>query len=632
MLRDKGFTQWDYVEVAVVLGLCCLFAYLRWLKIDSLVWLDPARWLFECFRVAKGEVPYRDFSLQYPPFVVFLFGYVLKWFGIRFAVAEILIDLISLLVVGLTYSLMRLLLPREVRLAAMFLFIAVSATTQTKFNLFSFSTYVPSLETGAAGCLMVLLGMILYLRSGVLKLWYAAIVIVGSFVAAYSKPESLVGSWAVLLLVAIADRRFWFRDRPGMEWARHYLLFLAACIIPSLLAYGWIALVVGRHNLKEGVTGYGLASHACPWWPTGLGLFGAAAALGQAAFFVGCLALTKDHYFAARFGRTYRVTQILAAMGGMLYFAYFVYLNWNLFSTNRIWTDRLRYSLPTILWTNAVLIPVMWVAICWCVYLLFVFAKNRFRDINGKSLETLVLLLVPVIMSLRGLFNTTLDKVTEVSAICYPFFLLLASYLLWRLIEALWPPEDVQDLIRTSATRAVIILYLAYGLLRMAGAYDSLSNKMYGTIHTLAGDIRSKDYSVDSKIYAFVMKNTSPGDMVLDIPYGGGMNVASGLKSPVFTTQFQQLKMPDEYMQDDLQRIRRHPPRVVIAQDEVDYGASYGLEQSSCTFPRFVWIAPENFNTHDKKFPALEFIRENYHVVQKIGPKLLLMPNEGKVD
>ena len=553
----------------------------------------------------------------------------MKWVGIRFVVAEILIDVISLLVVGLAYGLIRLLLPRQFRLAAIFMLITVSATTQTKFNLFSFSTYVPSLETGAAGCLMVLVGIVVYLRSGVLRAWCAVIVVVGSFVAAYSKPESLVGAWAALAILAAADRHFWFRHRSTSAWIRRYAAFLTACIVPPLLAYGWIAHAAGPRNLKEGLTGYGLASQACPWWPTGLGLFGAAAALGQAAFFVGCLALSQDRYFAARFGRAYRITQILSAMGGAVYFAYFVYLNWNLFSTNRTWTDRLKYSLPTTLWTNAVLIPVMWVAICWCVYLVLeIFARNRLRDINGKSLETLILLSVPVVMSLRGLFNTTLDRVTEVSAICYPFFLILAPYLLWRLIEATWPPEHVRNLTDAWVTRAVIVLCVGYGLLRVAGAYDSLSDKNYGTMHTLAGDIRSRDYTVDFELYDFVMKNTSPIDAVLDIPYGGGINVASGRKSPLFTTQFQQWRTPAAYMQEDLDRIRKHPPKVVIARDEVNYGAYYGLQGGSCTFPHFVWTASGSPDPQNKEFPALDFIRENYHVVRKVGPKLLLMPNE----
>lgn len=622
------FSRWDYAEVAIVLFLCGLFAYFRWLKIDSLAWRDPARWLFECSRVANGEIPYRDFSWVYPPFAVLFFGYAMKWVGIRFFVAEILVDLISLIIVATTYVLTRLLLPKQFRLAALFLFITVCVTTQTKFNLFSFSSYVPSLETGAAGCLIVLIAMLVYLRTGVLGGWAATAIVLGSFIAGYSKPESLMGTWVALVLLAGLDRYFWFAERPTSDWVRHYGVLLTACAIPLLVAYLCIALVAGSRNVIEGVTGYGLASHVCPWWPTGLGLFGAVAALGQASVFVTCLALTRNEYFATKFGPAYGRAQIMAIFGGAVYIAYFLYLNWNLFSTHHSWTDRVKYSIPTTLSTNAVLIPVMWLSICWFTFLIFrTCLHTSIRGIAGRDFEMLLLLSIPVVMSLRGLFNTTLDRVTEVSAICYPFFLILGPYLLWRIIEGVWPREDVLNLGRSWVARLVVVVFVAYGLLRLAGAYDSFSNRNYGTLHTQAGDIRSRDYKVDAELYNFVMSHTSPTDTVLDVPYGGGINVASGRRSPLFTTQFQQWTMPEDHMWEDLARFKKRPPKVVIAENEFDYGASYGLEGSFCAFPDVVWVAPDGPDPGQKAFPVLQYIRENYHVDRQVGPKLILVPN-----
>ena len=62
---------------AALLALMCLFFMtLRWKKMGSLMWLDPAHWLNEISRLARGELPYRDFSFQYPPFVAFLYGWL----------------------------------------------------------------------------------------------------------------------------------------------------------------------------------------------------------------------------------------------------------------------------------------------------------------------------------------------------------------------------------------------------------------------------------------------------------------------------------------------------------------------------------------------------------------------------
>src|SRR5579871_6031566 len=99
---------------AVVLGLVCVvFMVLRWKKMGSLMWLDPAHWLNEISRTAHGELPYRDFSFQYPPFVVFLYGWLLRIFGIRFTTVQVITDIIDVGVIVCCYALIRRLLPRS---------------------------------------------------------------------------------------------------------------------------------------------------------------------------------------------------------------------------------------------------------------------------------------------------------------------------------------------------------------------------------------------------------------------------------------------------------------------------------------------------------------------------------------
>lgn len=62
---------------------------------DSLLWLDPARWMNEMSRVARGEMPYRDFSFQYPPFYGFFYGWLLRIFGIGFTTLQAGIDAVG---------------------------------------------------------------------------------------------------------------------------------------------------------------------------------------------------------------------------------------------------------------------------------------------------------------------------------------------------------------------------------------------------------------------------------------------------------------------------------------------------------------------------------------------------------
>ena len=73
---EKKHDLWNGICMALV---CTFFIVTRWKKMGSLLWLDPARWLNEFSLVARGEMPYRDFSFQYPPFAAFFYGWLLRW-------------------------------------------------------------------------------------------------------------------------------------------------------------------------------------------------------------------------------------------------------------------------------------------------------------------------------------------------------------------------------------------------------------------------------------------------------------------------------------------------------------------------------------------------------------------------
>src|SRR6266436_4750309 len=105
----------DLLNLGLLVLVCALFAWLRWSKLDELLWGDPVHWLHEVSRVATGELPYRDYSFQYPPFTAFFFGWTFHFFGSTFANASVLVNLCSFSVVLLCYSLTRFLLPPGLR-------------------------------------------------------------------------------------------------------------------------------------------------------------------------------------------------------------------------------------------------------------------------------------------------------------------------------------------------------------------------------------------------------------------------------------------------------------------------------------------------------------------------------------
>jgi hypothetical protein len=624
--KEQRFSGSDLLNLGVILLLCCVFAYVRWLKLDTLVWGDPALWLDQGQRLAAGELPYRDFWWSYPPLTILLLGGTMKLFGVTFLIAQLFVDAASLVVVLLSYFLLRLILPRFLLLPAIICFISMGGTSLMFFSLFSFNTYIPALQIGAAGFLLLLIGVLSYLRTGKLSRATLVAMALGSFIAIYTKPETVIASFCTLGLLAAADRHYWFAERSTSAWFRQYAKMTAVCVIPVLIAYVLMGALAGFGKMVLGITGYGLARAACPFWPTGLGLFGAAASLGEAAFIASLLSLTRRRKFLARFGPGYYYFLICGFAGLCVYIAYVIYLNWPVFAGPGTLTEKVFYSSPSTVWSSAVLLPVMWSCVALWLWRLFGFVRSGRSPSSAASLNQLLLLTGPVAMSSRGWFNWHLGTITNVPAICYPFFILLAPYLIWRFLNLAGPGPDLDRGVRALAGATVVTLFLAYAGLRIAGDYtSSFSRQANYDLSTLAGDIRLTD-SGDSEIYRFVIENSGPGDGLLDIPYGGGMNVATHRLSPLFSGQFEQLKMPDELLQKDLDQIRSRPPKIVIVQEAPNYGVFYGLNGCTCAFPHLVWVPAASTIEEGKDFPAIDYIRQNYRVAKSVGSKLLLVP------
>lgn len=69
--------------------------------------LDISRHLYEAELFASGQIAYRDFTWQYPPLGLFLLGGWFKIFGAGFVQASYFFSLVSILIVGALYSLLR---------------------------------------------------------------------------------------------------------------------------------------------------------------------------------------------------------------------------------------------------------------------------------------------------------------------------------------------------------------------------------------------------------------------------------------------------------------------------------------------------------------------------------------------
>ena len=623
-----AWTRSDSIAVAVLLAVSGVAAVLRWKKLETLVNGDPGWWLHESLRVARGEIPYRDFSWQYPPLGL-VTGVAMRWFGTSFTVAQVTLDIFSVLIVFLSYLFLQLLMPRLYAALACVLLIAVGMTARTFFTLFSLLTYSPALILASIGLLLFLIAVVRYLRSGVLTgtdLWWWGL---GCFIAMGSKQEPMLAIPVSVLILAIADRTLWFQDQPFRNWMRHYLVLAIVCFAPTVLLDAWFLRKAGWEDFAAAMGGYGLATAACPWWPTGIGLFGMIAALGGAAALAAILFIATRRQSGAYPGPARQAALWLAAVAGLiLYASYDWYVARDYVPPSGGLAHTLAAVLPVLLGTSAVLRPVMWAAILLEIYLLYsVCVKGLQQEQSADRVTLLVILTVPVSMSVRSLFGSTISPYPEVPAICYPLFTLLGPYLLMWLLQspagraALYVAPD-----RLTGLGVASVMIL-YAFIRVAGGFPTLlSNRPYMPLSTRAGVVYLLDYDVNREIYRYIVGHTSESDLILDGPYSGGMNFASGRASPAFTMLFKQIPMPRKYVERDLQLMQRTPPKVAIFDNAANWGSVWGLAANvACEFPQFVWI-PNRPSARSEPMPIITFLTHNYRTEKIVGQKVILVP------
>jgi hypothetical protein len=609
---DRGYRNGvaELLRVGLLLLLCAVFAWLRWAKLDELLQGDPVHWLHEVARVAGGELPYRDFSFQYPPFAAFFFGWMLHTLGATFVTASILVDFWSFTIVLLCFAVGRFLLPPTLRLPVGFLVICVCATSLTNFNLFSYRIYSPALQTGAAGALLSLLGMLRVLRNTAGSGSNLAAIACGSAIALLSKPEFALADVCALALFTLLNQRRWWNVK-----------MLAISTLPAAALYAWLAHVVGLRNLMAGVSGYGLASFACPWWPTGIGVFGVAAALGEALLIASVVSFPWRRDFHRRFGSVYTRMLLVTIPGTSIYLAYIYTINREALTSTRPLLAKATLILPSLAWSGPVLLPIMWSVILLFFCLIGRCLRNRGRT-STRAAELLLALVFPVSMSPRTWFGSTQGVMAEVPAACYPFLLILGPYLLWSFLSK--PSRTVP------AAPAVASLVIAYGLARLLGGVSLFTEQNYRRLETAAGVVRISDHTPGIEVYRYVATHTAPSEYVLELPYGGGINFAASRRNPIFDTMLFNMEIPVEYQQKDLERISQRRPKVIVAEDVPQFGTNFSfgtIGNRACVCPRLVWMPDRPSWDPNHVYPLISYIARNYHPVVRIGGKMILEAN-----
>ena len=146
----------------------------------------------------------------------------------------------------------------------------------------------------------------------------------------------------------------------------------------------------------------------------------------------------------------------------------------------------------------------------------------------------------------------------------------------------------------------------------------------------MAGAVKITDFSPGIEIYRYIVAHTAPSDYVLEIPYGGGVNFASGRRNPIFDTMLVNMQIPPEYQQKDLERIEQRKPKVIIAEESPRFGTNFSfgaVGNRACVCPRLVWMPDRPSWDPDFVYPLVDYIARNYRPAAGIGGKMILEPN-----
>jgi hypothetical protein len=615
-IDPNSFTSGKYrfVPVTLLILLCVLFSAMRWLRTESF-WGDSARWIFEAWRAATGELPYRDFAWQYPPLSLLLFRAAFRIFGPSFVVAQLVIDIVSTAIVLLSWRVARRLLSHGLAFAVATALACAGASNTGNFALFSLQIYTPAVLVGMVGLLMLLEAVIARIEEGLFGKPHAVLLCAGATIALLSKPEFAMGAAGALVAAALYEARLCLATRtPVSLWFRRQAALFSFALVPALVVYGLIAWKTGVRNLLTGLSGYGMAQLVCPWWPTGLGLFGALVALCQGAamlLFIQWLSRENSQPLSRRVRTALTAAAVIAVPATIFYVPYCI-KQLPIFTHGNTPLRMIGFFLST----GTVLLPIMWASIVLWPALVFGVAYGK--EVSREKAALLTLATAGMLMSARTLFGGSLSQLTSVTVTAYPIWFILGPLLIERFLRRteVGAPQLVYN--------PLVVLVAVYALLRFGVGIISERRSHYVTIDTAAGKVHVLDHTSSAAVYRYVVEHTSSVDGVLDTSYGGAVNFAGRRASPLYSTQFSALAPAQKYLDMDVDQIRARPPKLVIANDSPDSGAEYGLcVETGCMFPALVWRSTRLACDPNRKFPVLEFIKENYAPVARFGKKTI---------
>jgi hypothetical protein len=235
---------------AVIFVIYVIYLWCTWSFI-GIWWADYGLWMHEVDRVASGEVPYRDFSWEYPPLALYVYAGAVRWFGNDVSVLFTLSAAVCFAIFAGYLVFARALVER----ALVTLVVAATLLLAVAYSSIGSETLASGMYTPAApiGGLLTLLSALVFLRLAD-RVEAMTVVVLGVLLAlaVLAKPDFWLPSACIM---AFALVRVWRGGGPGLA-----LTLVVVCAIVLASSIGLIVRAAGFNNFLAGLSGYNAAS------------------------------------------------------------------------------------------------------------------------------------------------------------------------------------------------------------------------------------------------------------------------------------------------------------------------------------------------------------------------------------
>ncbi|MBN2101782.1 MAG: glycosyltransferase family 39 protein [Candidatus Aenigmarchaeota archaeon] len=557
-----------------------LIAY-TWMSFYNL--LDAGRWHNEVDRLILGEIPYKDYTWQYPPLSLYILGI----FGIVFGSNFLTMYIATSTVAFLAYLIFFLILKEVKREEILFISLSTLMMGSILFSfsmlgtLFSSGTYAFPVTFGILFSLITIYGSVKFIKKQ--NMTNLLITSCGAISCLLTKQDFFlipisIGAYLTYIFIYANNKK---------ENIRLIFLYWILIIFIPLFSYLYLSLFTGLDNLIMGVKGFSDLRHFTRVLPTLRSLFDQIAmssliisGISLVTLFFGKIKSLKDK----RNIKNLAIVVIVIALFSFFIISFNTYMIVHEISTSGInsfkeakMTSRATLGFYSLEPTNYVLLKTTFVSVLtytiifealpgvslMIISILFLVHLIRNKESYSIRKDNIYICLIGVaIISLqaRKLFDSTADIMFLIA----PIFIILSFIEITKKINF-----DVKKVILI-----ICILWLIAGSLYFSKTviYTRIRGD-FNSVETQKGNILTTEKGVD-EIYSLIMTETKKDDFLLALPYHEYLNYITSRRSPSKITQFYILKLSNEYEKELIEILRSKKPYIAI-DEKYSYFAGY---------------------------------------------------------